>query len=57
MSNPLQQLTTFSQHYNDPLLSDVILEADGLQIHVHRVVLAAQSASFKAMFEVGKFSV
>lgn len=52
-SNPLQQLTVFSQHYNDPQLSDVILETDGQQIHAHRVVLASQSACFKAMFQVG----
>ena len=54
ISNLSQQLTVFSQHYNDPLLSDIILEADdNQQIHAHRVVLASQSASFKAMFQVG----
>ena len=52
-SDLLQQLTVFGQHYNNSLLSDVILEADHQQIHAHRVVLASQSASFKAMFEVG----
>ena len=52
LSNPLQQLRVFSQHYNAPLLSDVILAAGGQQIYAHKVVLASYSASFKAMFEV-----
>ena len=52
-SDLLQQLTVFGQHYNNSLLSDVILEADHQQIHAHRVVLASQSACFKAVFEVG----
>lgn len=52
LSNPLQQLTVFSQHYNAPMLSDIILAAEDQQIYAHKVVLASHSASFKAMFEV-----
>ncbi|KAL3139584.1 hypothetical protein ABBQ38_003903 [Trebouxia sp. C0009 RCD-2024] len=53
LSNPLQQLTVFSQHYNAPMLSDIILAAEDQQIYAHKVVLASHSASFKAMFESG----
>ncbi len=52
MSNLLQQPTVLRQHYNAPLLSDVILAAEDQQIYAHKVVLASHSAFFKAMFEV-----
>jgi len=32
-------------------MSDIIIKAGGTEIHAHKVVLAAHSASFKAMFQ------
>ncbi len=43
---------SFIEHYNDASLSDVILKAGDCHVHAHKIVLAAQSPSFKAMFQV-----
>ena len=43
---------SFNEHYNDTSLSDVILKAGDCQVHAHKIILAAQSPSFKAMFQV-----
>ena len=43
---------SFNEHYNDTSLSDVILKAGACQVHAHKIILAAQSPSFKAMFQV-----
>lgn len=43
---------SFNEHYNDAALSDVTLKAGDCQVHAHRIVLAAQSPWFKAMFQV-----
>jgi len=43
---------SFADLYNNALLSDVILKAGDCQVQAHRVILAAQSPSFKAMFQV-----
>ena len=43
---------SFADLYNKALLSDVILKAGDCQVHAHRVILATQSPSFKAMFQV-----
>ncbi len=43
---------SFADLYNNALLSDVILKAGEFHVHAHRIILAAQSSSFKAMFQV-----
>ncbi|KAL0050731.1 hypothetical protein WJX82_005996 [Trebouxia sp. C0006] len=44
---------SFNEHYNDAALSDVTLKAGDCQVHAHRIVLAARSPWFKAMFQSG----
>ncbi len=43
---------SFADLYNNTLLSDVTLKAGDCQVHAHKIILAAQSPSFKAMFQV-----
>ncbi len=47
---------SFTEHYNDTSLSDVILKAGDCRVHAHKVIVAAQSPSFKAMFQVQLWS-
>ena len=47
---------SFIDYYNDASLSDVILKAGDCQVHAHKIILAAQSSSFKAMFQVQPWS-
>ena len=42
--------------YGEPVLSDVILKAQGTAIPAHKFVLAAQSGYFKAMFQASQSS-
>jgi len=48
---------SFTEHYNDTSLSDVIFKAGDCQVHAHKIILAAQSPSFEAMFQVQLWSV
>ena len=45
-------LTSLTCCFDDPLTSDVVLKADDTSLHAHKIVLAAQSTLFKAMFQV-----
>ena len=44
--------TSFVSFLDDPVTADVILKAGNTELHAHRIILAAQSALFKAMFQV-----
>lgn len=44
--------TSFVAFLDDPVTADVILKAGKTKLHAHRIVLAAQSPLFKAMFQV-----
>ena len=42
----------FEAAYNDASFSDVVIKAGKLSLNAHKVVLAAHSATFKAMCQV-----
>jgi len=42
----------FVSMYDCATFSDIILKAGSTRIHAHKVILAPQSASFQAMFQV-----
>ena len=42
----------FAPFCNTRDFSDIVLTAEGTEVHAHRVVLAAHSASLKAMLQV-----
>ena len=44
--------TCFISFLDDPVTSDVLLKAEKTKLHVHKILLAAQSTLFKAMFQV-----
>lgn len=42
--------------FDDPVSSDIAIKAGDTTIHAHKSILAAQSPTFKAMFQVGTMS-
>lgn len=42
----------FETHFNDASTSDITVKTGETKIHAHKIILIAQSAVFKAMFQV-----
>ena len=42
----------FETHFDDASTCDVIVKPGATKIHAHKIVLIAQSAMFRAMFQV-----
>ena len=42
----------FAPFYDDPETSDILVKAGDKEIHAHKIILSAQSALFRAMFQV-----
>ena len=38
--------------FDDPVSSDIVIKTGDTTVHAHKLVLAAQSPAFKAMFQV-----
>lgn len=47
--------TSFNCYFDDPVTGDVVLKAGDTSLHAHKIVLAAQSTLFKAMFQVQSY--
>lgn len=45
-------LTSFDSFFNDSVTVNIVLKAGDTSLHAHKIVLAAQSTLFKAMFQV-----
>lgn len=43
---------TFQSYFGDASTSDVIVKAGEVKLHCHKIILIAQSALFRAMFQV-----
>lgn len=42
----------FAPYFDDSSTSDIVVKAGETRIHAHKIVLAAHSTLFKAMFQV-----
>lgn len=47
----------FETHFNDASTCDITVKAGAIKIHAHKIVLIAQSALFRAMFQYRKLYV
>lgn len=45
-------LRCFASSFDDETTSDIVLKAGETRVHAHKAILSAQSALFKAMFQV-----
>ena len=47
-------MTCLVPYFDDPATADILVTAGDTRIYAHKILLSAQSAMFKAMFQVSK---